>query len=183
MNSVIFNKIISINTSFDDIYNDIKVGLKHLKISKISTKRDILIKPNLCAIKGPETGATTDPKIVEAIIMYFKYDLNLSNIYIVESDGTQVQANIAFKVLGYKKLLKEYNVKFINLSNLQYKIKEFKNNAYLKKIRIPSIFEDNPYLISVPKIKTHTKCHISGALKNQYGCNPYLTVIQTPGTQ
>jgi len=133
----------------------------------------VVIKPNLCCIKGSETGATTDPKVVEGIIKYLKNNFGVSDIFIVESDGTQVLADMAFKLLGYESLSKRLNVKLVNLSKAPFSSKAFNENFFLKKIDIPHIIEGASYLISVPKIKTHTLCSFGGTMKNQYGCNPY----------
>ena len=100
------------------IYTSIKKGFSLLKEPKIRPDDLVIIKPNLCAIKTPETGATTDPIVVEGIIRYLKNDLGVSNIFIVESDGTSVDAYMAFKLLGYEKLSESLNVKLINLTNM-----------------------------------------------------------------
>ena len=132
-----------------------------------------MIKPNLCCIKGPETGATTDPRVVEGIIRYLQEEFQVSNIYIVESDGSQVLADMAFKLLGYESLSKKLNVKLVNLSKAPASEKVFDDNVFLKKIQCPLILENVNWFISVPKIKLHTLCSIGGTMKNQYGCNPY----------
>lgn len=133
----------------------------------------IIIKPNLCAVKTPETGATTDVRVVEGIITFLKNQFGVSDISIVESDGTQVLADMAFKLLGYERLSRKHNLKLVNLSKSPFSVKEFSTNAFLRKIRIPKIIENADFFISVPKIKTHSDCSFTSALKNQYGCNPY----------
>jgi len=127
----------------------------------------------LCCIKGSETGATTDLRVVEGIIKYLRNDFGVSNIFIVESDGVQVLADMAFKLLGFEKLSERLGVSLINLSKAPFSVKVFDENVFLKKIRIPDIIERARWLISVPKIKTHTLCSFGGTMKNQYGCNPH----------
>jgi len=133
----------------------------------------VIIKPNLCAIKTPETGATTDVRVVEEIVTFLKNQFGVSDISIVESDGTQVLADMAFKLLGYERLSRKHNLKLVNLSKSPFSVKEFSKNAFLRKIRIPKVIEDSDFFISIPKIKTHSDCSFTSALKNQYGCNPY----------
>lgn len=156
-----------------DIYTMIKRGLELIGDLKLSPDDVVVIKPNLCCIKTPETGATTDPRVVEEIIRYLKNEFSISNIFIVESDGTQVLADMAFKLLGYEKLSKRLNAKLINLSKSSFSPKVFPENVFLKEINFPSIMERADLFISVPKIKTHTMCSFTATLKNQYGCNPY----------
>jgi uncharacterized protein (DUF362 family) len=140
---------------------------------KLDSSSKVLIKPNLCSIKSHETGITTDPKIVEELIKYLKSTFNISDISIVESDGTQVLADLAFELLGYRRLSERLNVKLANLSKVPFSIRTFPENSFIKKIKIPDLFQDADFFISVPKIKTHMDCYMTCALKNQYGCNPY----------
>jgi len=157
----------------NDIYTNVKKGFDSLKDFKLSPDSVVVIKPNLCCIKTPETGATTDARVVEGIINHLKNEFGVSDIYIVESDGTQVLADMAFKLLGYEKLSKRLNVKLVNLSTAPFSVKAFPKNVFLKEVRVPRIMEDADFFISVPKIKTHIDCLFTCSLKNQYGCNPY----------
>jgi uncharacterized protein (DUF362 family) len=155
-----------------EIYEAIRKGFE--LIGKPDFRQDdaIAIKPNLCCIKGPETGATTDLKVIEAIVRYLQEEFRLTDISIVESDGTQLLADMAFKLLGYEKLSKKLNFKLVNLTKCPFTNKSYDNNAYLKNVKYPEVLEKAKWLISVPKIKIHTMCLLGGTMKNQYGCNP-----------
>ena len=155
-----------------DIYESVRSGFKLMGNPAFRQDDVVAIKPNLCCIKGPETGATTDLRVVEAIIRYLQNEFRVSDISVVESDGTQVLADMAFKLLGYENLCKKLNVKLVNLSKDQWSYKIFENNVFLKKVKVPAVLERASWLISVPKIKVHTSCSLGGAMKNQYGCNP-----------
>jgi uncharacterized protein (DUF362 family) len=151
----------------------VKKGFDSLGDLELSPDSIVVIKPNLCCIKSPETGATTDVRVIEAIVNHLSDEFGVSDICIVESDGTQVLADMAFKLLGYEELSKRLNVKLVNLSRASFSVKAFPKNVFLKEIRIPGIIEDADFFISVPKIKTHIDCLFTCSLKNQYGCNPY----------
>lgn len=157
-----------------DIHACIKRGLDSMGDLKLGSGSIVAIKPNLCCIKSPETGATTNPQVIEGIIACLKNEYDVTSIYIVESDGSQVLADMAFKLLGYERLAKRLNVKLVNLSKSPFSIKVFPENAFLKKIRFPHIMEKAGFFISVPKIKTHGGfgAYLTSALKNQFGCNP-----------
>jgi uncharacterized protein (DUF362 family) len=58
----------------------------------------VLIKVNFIATKTYETGATTDPLVVEAIIRKAKEFSD--KIFIVESDATMTEAYKACKATG-----------------------------------------------------------------------------------
>lgn len=155
-----------------DIYEAVRSGFELMGKPNLNSNDIVAIKPNLCVIKGPETGCTTDLRVIEAIISYLKEEFKISDISIVESDGTQLLADMAFKLLGYENLAKKLNVKLVNLSKDTFTYKVYENNAYMKKIKYPQTLEKATCLISVPKIKIHTMCILGGTMKNQYGCNP-----------
>jgi uncharacterized protein (DUF362 family) len=159
--------------NLSEMYEKIRSGFMLIGNPKFKSTDIVAIKPNLCGIKGPETGATTDPRVVEGIVRYLQEEFQVSDISIVESDGTQVLADMAFKLLGYESLSKRLNVKLVNLSRDPSSEKVFDDNVFLKKIRVPQILERANWLISVPKIKLHTLCSFGGTMKNQFGCNPY----------
>ena len=60
-----------------------------------------------------DTGATTDPLVVEAIIQKLKR-LPVE-IYVVESDATMTNADKAFEERGWAKMCKRNNVECLNL--------------------------------------------------------------------
>ena len=155
-----------------DIFESVRSGFELIGKPNLHHDDVVAIKPNLCCIKGPETGATTDLRVVEAIVRYLQEEFQISDISIVESDGTQLLADMAFKLLGYESLGKKMNVKLVNLSKDSCSEKVYENNAFLKKVKIPQVLEKATCLISVPKIKIHTLCSFGGTMKNQYGCNP-----------
>jgi uncharacterized protein (DUF362 family) len=151
----------------------LKVGFESLGDLGLGPVSKVVIKPNLCAIRTPETGATTDVAVVEAIANHLKDKFAVADISIVESDGTQVLADMAFKLLGYERMANRLNVKLVNLSKAPFSEREFPDNVFIKKLRVPSVIEKADFFISVPKIKIHSDCTFTGVLKNQYGCNPY----------
>lgn len=156
-----------------DIQQCIKSGIECIGGLSLRSDDAVVIKPNLCCIKPPETGATTDVKVAESLVNYLKNEFGISDISIVESDGSQVLADMAFKLLGYEKLSNKRGVKLVNLSSCPSSVKQFPQNAFLKEVQVPDVLEEADFFISVPKIKTHMDCLFTCALKNQFGCNPY----------
>jgi uncharacterized protein (DUF362 family) len=134
-----------------DIHESVKEGFKLIGDPKFHSNDVVAIKPNLCCIKGPETGATTDPRVVEGIIRYLQEEFRVSDIVIVESDGTQVLADMAFKLLGYESLSKRLNVRLVNLSRAPSSYKVFDGNAFLKKVKYPHILARARLLLNSDK--------------------------------
>lgn len=155
----------------EGIQQAIETAFRLLEIS-IEPDLPIIIKPNLCTIKGPETGTTTDPRVVEAVINYMKMRYRSKVFYIVESDATALNADMAFQLLGYNMVAKHTGANIVNLSKISYRQLRFQDNLNLTKIRIPQIFQKPHFLISIAKMKTSDMCHLTATLKNMYGCNP-----------
>jgi len=164
--------IVSKIENFGDIHNCVKNGIMSVGMRELNSDSIVAIKPNLCCIKSHETGATTDPRVVEAIITFLKSEYGVKSIYVVESDGGQVLADMAFKLLGYERLCNKLDARAINLSKCPSAIRKFPQNVFLKEIKIPDVMEKADFFISVPKIKTHGYRSFTSTLKNQFGCNP-----------
>jgi len=135
----------------------------------INSGSKVLIKPNLCWMKQPETGATTDPRVVEGILQLIKPLTD--NIAIIES---QVQGGIqpehVCKLCGYYDLFDRYGVELINLSRSKKIPWEWATNQ--RPIYMPEILFQDYLIINVPKFKAHELCYFTCALKNLFGLIP-----------
>lgn len=163
-------EIVIIAKNYQGIYQTIEKSLNTLEI--MPKELPVVIKPNLCCIKTHETGATTDPSIIKAIINYMKKHHFAKEFYIVESDATALNADVAFQLLGYDKLSRELNVKTVNLTKIPKKKHRFPENLSLHTLKVPKLLSKPHFMISVAKMKTHDMCSLTATLKNMYGCNP-----------
>lgn len=137
-------------------------------LEDIKGKKVISIKPNLCTLKSSTSGATTDPKIVEALVKKIN-SINHCEIRIVETNNSRASADWSFEYLGFKDLAERYdNVQCVNLSR-DHKIKAKMDGEVFSSILVPESMIFSDYLISVAKMKTHWYCVYTGALKNQFG--------------
>lgn len=130
--------------------------------SFVGTNKKVLIKPNLGTLKKSETGATTDPNIVRAVIDLMQE--RTTDITIVESDSAATDAEIIWSHCGYYELAEEKNVTLINLSKEPTLIYE----GY----RLPEILFGDHVLINIPKIKTNDLTIVTCSLKNLFGLIP-----------
>ena len=134
-------------------------------------KGNVIIKPNMCSLRKSESGATTDPRIVEALIRNLLSEgIDSSEIFVVESETAFRNLEKAFRVLGYSDIIEKYDVKFLNLSKLEEEV--VKGRDFHGEIRIPRLLLQDKFYISVAKLKTHCQEWISCSLKNQLGCLP-----------
>ena len=117
-----------------------------------------------------DTGATTDPLVVEAIIERLK-KLRME-VNVVESDATMTNADKAFEATGMTEMCKQYGVECLNLRNEKDKVKiPVPNNECLKDITVPRIVTESA-IISAAKMKTHMATKVTLGMKNMFGLLP-----------
>jgi uncharacterized protein (DUF362 family) len=132
--------------------------------------RKVLIKVNFITTMTWDTGATTDPMVVEAIIQRLK-KLPVE-IYVVESDATMTNADKAFEVTGMAEMCRQNGVECLNLRHAPDKIKvNVPNGECLKEITVPRIVTESA-IISAAKMKTHMATKVTLGMKNMFGLLP-----------
>jgi uncharacterized protein (DUF362 family) len=130
----------------------------------------VLIKVNFITTKTWDTGATTDPVVVEAIIRKLK-DLPVK-VYVVESDATITNADKAFEATGMKEMCERNGVEWLNLRHVKDKVKlEVPKGEALKSITVPRLVTESA-VISAAKLKTHVNTRVTLGMKNMFGLLP-----------
>jgi uncharacterized protein (DUF362 family) len=130
----------------------------------------VLIKVNFITTMTWDTGATTDPIVVEAIINRLKA-LPIE-IMVVESDASMTNADKAFEATGMAEMCRRQGVEFLNLRHEKDKVKiPIPDGDALKDITVPKIVVDSA-VISAAKMKTHTATKVTLGMKNMFGLLP-----------
>lgn len=130
----------------------------------------VLIKVNFICEKTWDSGATTDPLVVEAIILKLK-ELPLK-IYVVESDASVTSADKAFDATGMKEMCIRNGVDWLNLRYVEDKVKlKISNGETLKDITVPRLVTESA-IISAAKLKTHVATTVTLGMKNMFGLLP-----------
>ena len=138
--------------------------------SALASFKKVLIKVNFITTMTWDSGATTDPIVVEALIKRLK-PLNLE-IIVVESDATMTNADKAFEATGMAEMCKQYEVQCLNLRHVKDKIKiPITNGECLKNITVPRIVTESA-IISAAKLKTHMATKVTLGMKNMFGLLP-----------
>jgi uncharacterized protein (DUF362 family) len=138
--------------------------------SAIAGSDRILIKVNFICEKTWDTGATTDPIVVEAIINKLQ-DLGVA-VSVVESDATITSADKASVKSGMKEICERNNVDFVNLRHLKDRVElSIPNGEALQNITVPRLVVESS-VISAAKLKTHISTTVTLGLKNMFGILP-----------
>ena len=138
--------------------------------SCLSGYKKALIKVNFICTETWDSGATTDPMVVEAIIKKLK-DLPLE-IFVVESDATMTNADKAYEATGMKEMCQRNGVEFLNLRYQKDKVKiPIPSCETLGSITVPRIVTESA-VISAAKLKTHMSTKVTLGMKNMFGLLP-----------
>lgn len=137
---------------------DLKTILGENKNQKIG------LKPNLVVAVTPDTGATTHTEIVCGVIEYLqKYGYH--NLIILESAWVGDSTERGFRVNGYDKISRKYNVPLLDVKKDEY----IKKTAEGITMEVSKTALNLDYLISLPVLKGHGQCLMTCSLKNQKG--------------
>lgn len=154
-----------LNTLLDD--------MKRRGAFSIPQDAHVVIKPNICAVKGFETGATVDPFVVRCLVDWILQNYSPESILISESDATDLNLNVALKILGWEKTFADYpDVRLVNMTQDSKVTVHLEKGRYFTQIKMSESYMKADTLISVAKLKTHMMTGITCNLKNLFGSNP-----------
>jgi len=127
----------------------------------------VAVKPNLVIPSPASDGATTQPEVVEGIILFLR-EFGVKKINIMESSAVGYSTKQAYKVCGYEALEKKYGVSLIDLKS---------SSAVTLRhdgldIQIAEAALEAEFLINVPVLKAHCQTRLTCCMKNLKGCIP-----------
>ncbi|MFX0093201.1 MAG: DUF362 domain-containing protein, partial [Candidatus Hodarchaeota archaeon] len=130
--------------------------------------KTVLVKPNIVSHEPYPT--TTHPDLLRTVIAYLK---NL-NCTILVGDGPAIDAGKSETIIKshpLSSICSEFEIDLLNL----HKIGFSKTKTSSLALRISKIVSECDYIISLPVLKAHKICGLTGALKNQLG---FLSVTE-----
>jgi len=136
----------------------------------LAGRERVLVKVNFITTKTWDTGATTDPVVVEAIIQKLK-ELDIETM-VVESDASMTNATKAFKATGMAEMCESHGVEWVNLRHLKDTVEvPVPGSAVLGSIKVPRLVTESA-IISAAKLKTHAITAVTLGMKNLFGLLP-----------
>ncbi len=137
----------------------------------IKSDEKILLKPNLVVPLKTETGVTTNPNIISALIDLCN-KAGAAKVYVGDSPFFPFSSRQSFEVSGMKEAVLDAGGELIYFDEEPYIELTSKQSILLQKIRVPKILNEIDGMITVPRLKTHNQTIISLSLKNQHGLVP-----------
>ncbi|MBS7614335.1 DUF362 domain-containing protein [Candidatus Bathyarchaeota archaeon] len=126
----------------------------------------ILIKPNYINASHPATGNTTDARVIEGIVKYFK-EKGYNKITVGEGSGF-ADTMKAYEVAGINEVARRWQINLVDLNKDEYEAVDAQKSPVLSSVKI-SKTALNSAIISVPKLKLHRITGVTLSLKNMMG--------------
>jgi uncharacterized protein (DUF362 family) len=140
-------------SNYQNVYQDIQPAIENGGGLSLKDGDTVVIKPNLCDFRFPESGAVTHPIFLDATLKYLNSTFKNLKIFVVESDATSARPDLLMKWLGFDSILRKNNATYVNLSKAKTFKKDLKGR-YFKELDIPEILDGSTYFISMAKLKT-----------------------------
>jgi uncharacterized protein (DUF362 family) len=160
--------VLAFKTSYEDIQSTIGRLSEIWPLDAIRQARHITAKINLCDARTPETGATIDPRFLDALLGWVRLQNSSARISLTESDGISVLADRYRKWFGIDEILSRWDAGWINLSH-EPEVLVPVNGRYLHEVPVARVLLES-CLLSISKLKTNLLSTVTCALKNQFGC-------------
>jgi uncharacterized protein (DUF362 family) len=127
----------------------------------------VLIKVNFVTSKTWDTGTTTDPLMVEALINRIR-ELG-KEVYVVETDASSTNADSAVVKTGMKEMLDRVSVEFINMRHEKEQVElTVTEGKALDSFKVAKIATESA-IISAAKFKGVNSVGVTMGLKNMFG--------------
>jgi len=166
--------LVHLENSDEDIEDGIHKALELIDFNIDKKVEQVAIKPNLAYYWDANTGYTTDPRVVAALIDWVREEVGEGvDIKVVEADASAMRTHLAFRTLGYNKLAEQKKVELFNLSKDTIVEKKVLVNGREIEYKVPRLLLDTDLFINVPKLKIMREVRITCAMKNMFGCIAY----------
>ena len=127
----------------------------------------VLVKPNLITSDTFETGITTDPVVVEAVIRKVQ-DLGKTAI-VVETEGGTTSPDVAIVETGMMEVIERLGSEYINMRKLDDKVElNVSEPRAIATFKVAQLAVESA-IITVPSMKTLQHTTITMGLKNMFG--------------
>jgi uncharacterized protein (DUF362 family) len=127
----------------------------------------VLLKPNLFTVKAPETGATTDMRVVLGVAELLQRQGSRCVLGECPATGSYARPDIVFDGLGVRELCREHGIE-VNVLDRDPPVRFTVDGDVIEELWFPETAATHPVL-SFPKLKTHQLTTLTCAVKNLFG--------------
>jgi uncharacterized protein (DUF362 family) len=159
-----------INEIFDNYETSVNRAMTAGGVSDLlGCGRPVMLKPNL--INAAPHPVTTPPELCAAVIEFVRQHTD-APIVIAEGCGdANLETDEIFARLGYDRLAQQYGVTLVDLNTAPLVRLTDASCRVFKEMWLPeAVFQH--LLISLPVLKAHSLCRLTGSMKNMMGLAP-----------
>lgn len=137
--------------------------------SLLAADKPVMLKPNL--VNDSPFPVTTSPEFCKAVILTLR-EYTDAPIVIAEGSGdAHLETTEIFSRLGYTALARQLDVNLMDLNHEPLRKMGNRACSVFKEMWLPeAVFHH--ILISLPVLKAHSLCDITGSMKNMIGIAP-----------
>jgi uncharacterized protein (DUF362 family) len=128
----------------------------------------IVLKPNYVEPMMPDTGVTTDPRVIEGVIAWLQ-DLGAADITVAESTWERSRTQRAFEMVELPEMAERRGVKLLNLYDDDHVDVTIPDSLSLHRVRLPRTLLEADCLVTIPKLKCHSMSYVTLGVKNLMG--------------
>jgi len=128
----------------------------------------VVLKPNYVEPMLPETGVTTDPRVIAAVIEWLQYQ-GVRNITIAEGSASLERTEQAFQLVGLPELAERFGVRLVNAFRDEREEVAIPRALSLNRVTLSSTIYNATCLINLPKLKCHCMAGVTLGIKNLMG--------------
>lgn len=170
--------VVSVQRAFkrigeNEIYSLIFQAIKDVDGWGEKLRRDnrVLLKPNFAFPYPSNTGITTDPRLIAAVIRFLREN-GMKKIMVGESSMHGIDTEKAYQVTGLRRIAERLGAKVVDLKKTPVKELKIAHGQILRKVQVFAPVLETDLIINLPKLKTHLSTSITGSLKNLKGFLP-----------
>jgi len=152
-----------------DAYALVREALQEIDAADVVSADDrVVVKPNYVEPMMPETGTTTDPRVVEAVVEWLQ-EVGARDITIAESTWEKEPTDRAFEMVGLPAVAARRGVRLLNFYDDQLVEVAIPNALSLDRVQLARTALEADCLVSVPKLKCHSMAYVTLGIKNLMG--------------
>ncbi len=155
----------------EEPFSLVREALGNIKAAEIVKASDrIVLKPNYVEPMRPDTGVTTDPRVIEGVIVYLQEEVGATDITIAESTWQRSRTERGFELVGLPQMAERRKVKLLNLYDDEHVEVKIPKALSLDRVLLPRTVLEADCLVSIAKLKCHCMAYVTLGIKNLMGC-------------
>lgn len=134
----------------------------------VSADERVVLKPNYVEPMMPDTGVTTDPRVIEAVVLWLR-ELGVKDITLAEGGDTEAKTDRAFAMVGLPEMCERHGVRLLNVFRDERVEVSIPHARSLDRVGLSRTILEADCLIDLPKLKCHSMADVTLGIKNLMG--------------